>query len=375
MDNDKPNTDIFIIMPFGSKQEYSKGIIEAEYIYNEIIYKGVKLAFDSDLTNVHIKREVDKNKSGSITKSIIQHLATADIVIAELTGQNPNVFLELGIRYSLRSKGTLIMTQNPKEIPFDIRDYRCIAYDQFEPEQARLRIANFIKEIVQKDAESDSVVFDTFKNMSVKIPQLIESFGPESSSTEKGILPWFEYEARVQFVTNLLEGPMKDGRYTPDIIIGISNGGYIVADLIGRKLFSGKPILGLWANRISVHGSRYRFFDNAYNNALCIEVQKSRDSSKEPLDIVLVDDHFGYGNTSEQAIVYLKDKLGEDTKILFLPLLTGRIQALEAVEKYLPYTYSNKSGKIFNISKEEYLKHVHTSSIFFPYMLKQINQG
>lgn len=40
--------------------------------------------------------------SGLITKAIIEQIITADLVIADLTGNNPNVFYELAIRHSYR---------------------------------------------------------------------------------------------------------------------------------------------------------------------------------------------------------------------------------------------------------------------------------
>src|SRR5262245_54305381 len=100
----------FVMMPFGSNKEYDDDPIESDFIYKEIIEPGVMDAMtqlntdslsldewiDFNVSSL-IRREVDKNQSGSITKSIVQSIARADVVIVDITGKNPNVFLELGI--------------------------------------------------------------------------------------------------------------------------------------------------------------------------------------------------------------------------------------------------------------------------------------
>lgn len=52
----------------------------------------------------------------------------AKVVIAEITGKNPNVFYELGIAHTL-GKDVILITQNMKDIPFDLNRYRIIEYE------------------------------------------------------------------------------------------------------------------------------------------------------------------------------------------------------------------------------------------------------
>lgn len=49
-------------------------------------------------------------------------------MIADLTGLNPNVMYELGIRHALCKK-TILITQDLSEIPFDLKGYFCIQYN------------------------------------------------------------------------------------------------------------------------------------------------------------------------------------------------------------------------------------------------------
>ncbi len=66
--------------------------------------------------------------SGLITKAIIEQIISADLVIADLTGNNPNVFYELAIRHSYR-KPAIQIIRGGVEIPFDVSNMRTISYD------------------------------------------------------------------------------------------------------------------------------------------------------------------------------------------------------------------------------------------------------
>ena len=65
---------------------------------------------------------------GIIFEDIKQQIAEAKIVIAEITAPNQNVFYELGYAHAL-NKPTILLAQRGKELPFDIRSYRFIFYD------------------------------------------------------------------------------------------------------------------------------------------------------------------------------------------------------------------------------------------------------
>lgn len=156
----------FTIMPSGSHEEYKDGVKESNFIYRHIIETAVKEA------SVRLKRdilsiiEVDRAMPGSITKRIIQSLASSDIVIADITGRNPNVFLELGIRYALCPSNTILLRQEVAEIPFDISNFKVISYDKFKPEEASIKIAEYIVNS-QNSINIDSPVFDAIEKLEV----------------------------------------------------------------------------------------------------------------------------------------------------------------------------------------------------------------
>jgi hypothetical protein len=62
----------------------------------------------------------------------VRGIVTSDVIIAEVTPPNQNVFYELGYAHAL-GKPTILLAEQPKEggarLPFDISGYRCIFYD------------------------------------------------------------------------------------------------------------------------------------------------------------------------------------------------------------------------------------------------------
>jgi hypothetical protein len=70
---------------------------------------------------------------GSITAQVLQHLRDTDVVIADLSDQNPNVFYELAVRHLL-GKPTIQLLVQGQQLPFDVAQMRTIGYDLTDPE-------------------------------------------------------------------------------------------------------------------------------------------------------------------------------------------------------------------------------------------------
>jgi len=64
-----------------------------------------------------------------ITSDIVNYIEGADLIIADLTNANPNVFYELAVAHSL-NKPTVMIVQDIEAVPFDLQDYRVITYSQ-----------------------------------------------------------------------------------------------------------------------------------------------------------------------------------------------------------------------------------------------------
>ena len=102
----------FVIMPFKD---------ELRGVYDDAI----KPAIESQSLKCYRQDEIAG--SGSIVREIIECIAHAKLIVADLTGQNPNVFYELGIAHALFDK-TIVITQEVEDVPFDVKVYKTINY-------------------------------------------------------------------------------------------------------------------------------------------------------------------------------------------------------------------------------------------------------
>ena len=107
-----PNNNAFVLMPF------SESLTE---VYDFLIKGSLESA------GYIVKRADDIKSQRNILEDIINGIIKSDLIVADLTDSNPNVYYELGIAHSLR-KNVILITQELEEIPFDLRSYRVISY-------------------------------------------------------------------------------------------------------------------------------------------------------------------------------------------------------------------------------------------------------
>jgi hypothetical protein len=148
----------------------------------------------SDKVLTHIIRPITKNcgynsiradevsQPGVITSQIIQHIIDDDLVIADLTGRNPNVFYELAVRHAIK-KPVIQIIQSGESIPFDVAQTRTIQFDPTDMDS----VANCKKELEKqiKATEQNSTNIDSPISMAIKLQVLGKSDNPlEKSNAE-----------------------------------------------------------------------------------------------------------------------------------------------------------------------------------------------
>lgn len=74
-------------------------------------------------------RAKDVYKPGMILEDITRDIVESEVVIAEITSGNPNVFYELGYAHAIGKQVILMADRAVADLPFDIRGYRCIFYE------------------------------------------------------------------------------------------------------------------------------------------------------------------------------------------------------------------------------------------------------
>jgi hypothetical protein len=72
---------------------------------------------------------------GVITSQIVEHVLESDLVVADLTGQNANVFYELALRHAVRKPVVQLIARGEK-IPFDVAPVRTIQLDHQDLDSA-----------------------------------------------------------------------------------------------------------------------------------------------------------------------------------------------------------------------------------------------
>ncbi len=145
----------FIIRPFGAK-----GGIDFDRV--ETLLIGPAL----DRVGATGRTTQDVIEAGNIREDMFQLLLVADLVIADISIDNPNAYYELGIRHALREKRTFLIRAKgmQNDVPFDLRTDRYLAYDPAgldDPDQLRAMLESLeagLKATLDSDRQ-DSPVF------------------------------------------------------------------------------------------------------------------------------------------------------------------------------------------------------------------------
>lgn len=106
---------VFVIMSFNDQ--------ESESAYLEVVRP------ICEASGMDVIRADEINSNQVIYDDILQGIRRADIVIADISGKNPNVMYELGIAHSIKQQSTIMLTHDEfTEAPFDIKHFRIISY-------------------------------------------------------------------------------------------------------------------------------------------------------------------------------------------------------------------------------------------------------
>jgi len=119
------------------------------------------------------------SEPGMITSQVIQHIVDDPLVIADLTGWNPNVFYELAIRHALR-KPLVQMIKRGEQIPFDVAGTRTVYVDHKDLDSVEEAKEEIVKQI--KSLEVDSTDIETPISVSLDLQLLRQSENPEQRS-------------------------------------------------------------------------------------------------------------------------------------------------------------------------------------------------
>ncbi len=168
-------------MPYGTRRsqldylDAEKAPVEIDFdsVWSGVVKPAIPKEFE-------MKRADEFHTPGLIDQRYIEWLYDSEIVIADLTFGNSNVYYELGIRQSLSKKGTILIACSGTRLPFDVRNQYVIHYDYFKAPS----IASFQDELNQAIINASSEEQDS--PVHVFLPGLvIDRFTEEEIEKEK----------------------------------------------------------------------------------------------------------------------------------------------------------------------------------------------
>ena len=93
----------FIVCPIGNDDTETRN--RSDTLFKHVISP---VCDECNFTPIRIDRE---NTNGSLTDEIFKHICEDDLVIADLTENNPNVFYEIGYRAALDKPAIHLMSK------------------------------------------------------------------------------------------------------------------------------------------------------------------------------------------------------------------------------------------------------------------------
>jgi hypothetical protein len=131
----------FVMMPFGAW---------FDRYYQEIYIPAIKEAGFEPV------RADELFTTGSVVEQIWEQIEKAKLLLADLSGKNPNVFYELGLAHAAK-KPVVFTSAQVEDVPFDHRHLRVIIYEIREPEwAARLKqsVTDYLRNAAKEPEKS-----------------------------------------------------------------------------------------------------------------------------------------------------------------------------------------------------------------------------
>ena len=104
--------NVFVLMPFAKR-------------FDERYRLGIKEPLEA--FGIRCERVDEMDFTGDIVEKVFLAIHEASVLVADMTGKNPNVFYEVGYAHALGKK-VVLATERVADIPFDLRGQRHIVY-------------------------------------------------------------------------------------------------------------------------------------------------------------------------------------------------------------------------------------------------------
>lgn len=157
-----PNPIAFMVMPFGTKPVVDRTDPSIPATINfDALWERVYEPALAQLGYEPVR--ADRDIGALIIADMIQRLAIADLVLADVTLPNANVYYEIGVRHAAKPRGCVLLSADWSKAPFDLAQMR---QDRFPlpdgqiPEDYAKETVGRLVELIQPRIEGTSPVFD-----------------------------------------------------------------------------------------------------------------------------------------------------------------------------------------------------------------------
>ncbi|PCJ18874.1 MAG: hypothetical protein COA96_16495 [SAR86 cluster bacterium] len=141
----------FMVMPFGIKSSGLRSVkapalINFDSLWEKALYPSI---FNLGYTPVR----ADQDLGSKIIDEMLERLALSDLVVADLTIPNANVYYEVGVRHGMRDTGCVLISADWSKPLFDVAQFRQVRYpltkEVISDEDAKILIELFTDNISQ----------------------------------------------------------------------------------------------------------------------------------------------------------------------------------------------------------------------------------
>jgi hypothetical protein len=127
--------------------------------YDDIYLIGLKEVLEK--RGYHCTRVDEKFFPGQIIEEIQRSIAESDVIVAEMTDKNANVYYEVGYAHGI-GKHPILVTKDDKKLPFDLRGYKHIVY-RGEIKTLRVELDKYLDWLEQASSASYEIIRDPTK--------------------------------------------------------------------------------------------------------------------------------------------------------------------------------------------------------------------
>jgi len=215
----------FVIAPIGA--EGSADRLRSDQVLKHIIGPSVReCGYDP-------VRADQISEPGIITSQVIQHIVEDPLVIADLTGRNPNVFYEMALRHAIK-KPIVQIIHATETIPFDVAASRTVHVDHRDLDSVAKAKEEITKQV--RHVEKNPGDVDTPISVAVELQSLRKSDNPLEKSYAEILALLGDIRSGMTDMRDGVRGRLMFGPALEDLVMSL--------DRINRllEIEEGKPL-------------------------------------------------------------------------------------------------------------------------------------